>query len=148
VCKGNLCRGFSAVLPRHKSDLRFTRKFRDLIAKLPGLSSSFGQERAGRERRPSPAKSPATRRPRSAGETLNGERRTRGSRIRAHRRRGWTGVAGFRRGGGGPPWWPAGALGGDGVPVDSGRWEASRRLHFGEVDMMVASIGSRGRQRR
>jgi hypothetical protein len=30
-----------------------------------------------------------------------------GSRIRAHRRWGWKGVAGFRRGGGGPPWWLA-----------------------------------------
>jgi hypothetical protein len=35
------------------------------------------------------------------------KRRSRGSRIRAYRRRGWKGVAGFRRGGGGPPWWPA-----------------------------------------
>jgi hypothetical protein len=32
--------------------------------------------------------------------------------------------------------------------VDSGRWEASRRLHLGEVDMMVASIDSIGRRRR
>jgi hypothetical protein len=50
VCKGNLCRGFSAVLLRHRSDLRFTRKFRDLIAKLPSLSSSLVSDtrKAGR----------------------------------------------------------------------------------------------------
>jgi hypothetical protein len=33
-------------------NLRFTRKSRDLITKLPGPSSSFGQERAGRGWRP------------------------------------------------------------------------------------------------
>jgi hypothetical protein len=43
-------RGFSARFARHRSDLRFTRKFSDLFAKLSGLSSSFGQERSGRER--------------------------------------------------------------------------------------------------
>jgi hypothetical protein len=90
--------GFCKIA-RHRTNLMVTGKGKGLDAKQPGLSSSFGQERAGRERRPCPAKSPVTRRPRSAGETLNGERRTRGSRICAHRRRGWKGVAGFRRGG-------------------------------------------------
>jgi hypothetical protein len=89
--------GFCKIA-RHRTNLMVTGKGKGLDAKQPGLSSSFDQERAGRERRPCPAKSPVTRRPRSAGETLNGER-TRGSRIRAHRRRGWKGVAGFRRGG-------------------------------------------------
>jgi hypothetical protein len=32
--------------------------------------------------------------------------------------------------------------------VDSGRREAGRRLHLGEADVMVVSIGSRGRRRR
>jgi hypothetical protein len=90
--------GFCKIA-RHRTNLMVTGKGKGLDAKQQGLSSSFGQERAGRERRPCPAKSPATRRPGSAGETLNGERRTRGSRICAHRRRGWKGVAGFRRGG-------------------------------------------------
>jgi hypothetical protein len=123
---------------------------RGLFAKLtPYLLPRPGRTRAtgGGRRRPWWPWVPATGAARNSGETLNGERRTRGSRICAHRQRGWKEVAGFQRGSGGPPW-PAGALGGDGVPVDSDRWEASRRLHLGEVDMMVASIGSRGRRRR
>jgi hypothetical protein len=78
-------------------NLRFTRKSRDLIAKLPCLLLPLARSEQGGAAA-CPTKSPVLRRPRSSGEARNVKRRPRGSRRCAHHGRRSTGDAGFRRG--------------------------------------------------
>jgi hypothetical protein len=98
-----------------RKDLRFTRKSRGLIAKLPGLLLPMSRSEQGAAAA-CLAKSPALRHPSGSGELRNRKRRSRGSRRCAHHGRRSTGGAGFRRradrwsamvAGAGSPWMAA-----------------------------------------
>jgi hypothetical protein len=50
--KRDLCRGFSAVLPRHKERSKVYKKVQGLNRQTARSSSTYGQERTGGRRRP------------------------------------------------------------------------------------------------